>query len=103
MKSALQELADWYASRCDGDWEHEFGFRISTIDNPGVSVDIDLRGTFLELVSFEEKKDRYDSETEWMICRRTEGKFEGRGSPCRLNDIVEVFLSWSKEKEPKKA
>ncbi|RRJ95187.1 hypothetical protein Ga0100231_013590 [Opitutaceae bacterium TAV4] len=45
MKSALQRLSEWYASQCDGDWEHSYGFKISTLDNPGVAIEIDLFGT----------------------------------------------------------
>jgi len=31
----LKWLQDWYAARCYGDWEHEFGINIRTLDNPG--------------------------------------------------------------------
>jgi len=101
MESPLRGLADWYARQCDGDWEHSFGFSISTLDNPGVAVDVELRGTALESVPFEEKKDHYDSATDWMLCRRTEEKFEGRGAPGRLEDIVREFLSWAGQNEKK--
>jgi hypothetical protein len=88
MSSTLQRLSDWYAAQCDGDWEHGWGFKIYTIDNPGVAVDINLAETSLTSIPFEERKDKYESETEWMICRRAEGSFEGRGAPCRLEDIL---------------
>ncbi|MDX3661351.1 Imm53 family immunity protein [Streptomyces sp. ID05-26A] len=38
----------WYADQCDGDWEHEFGVRITTLDNPGWHVVADLVDTGLE-------------------------------------------------------
>ena len=98
MKSTLQRLSDWYAARCDGDWEHGSGISISSIDNPGFAVDIDLRGTPLESVGYEEKKDQFESEDSWMICRRTKERFEGRGSPSRLEDIVCEFLTWAERK-----
>jgi len=41
----LRALEDWYASVCDGDWEHTYGVKIGTLDNPGWTVDIDLRQT----------------------------------------------------------
>jgi hypothetical protein len=101
MKSALERLEDWYSRHCDGDWEHLFGFEISTLDNPGVAVDIDLVRTALESVPFEEKKVDYDSVDRWMICKREDEKFVGRGAPGRLNDIIEEFLRWAElhEKE----
>jgi hypothetical protein len=31
----FQYVEDWYAARCDGDWEHEFGVRLVTLDTRG--------------------------------------------------------------------
>jgi hypothetical protein len=46
--SHLKALQEWYAAMSDGDWEHELGISIETIDNPGWVVSIDLEGTPLE-------------------------------------------------------
>jgi hypothetical protein len=102
MKTPLQRLTDWYSQQCNGDWEHSFGFKITTLDNPGVAIDIELPETSLESAPFEEKKEDYESSDRWMICRRSEDKFEGRGAACRLEDIIEEFLRWADrhEKEP---
>ena len=102
MKTAVQRLTEWYSRRCNGDWEHSYGFTIDTLDNPGVSVSVDLRETELESVPFEEKKEDYESTDRWMICQRSANKFEGRGAPCRLEDIIEEFLRWAglHQKEP---
>lgn len=59
MKTPFQRLTDWYSQRCDGDWEHSYGFKIDTLDNPGVSFQVDLRETYLESVPFEEKKEEW--------------------------------------------
>lgn len=40
-------LQDWYIQNCDGDWEHCYGIKIETLDNPGWCIDIDLIGTNL--------------------------------------------------------
>ena len=40
--TTLARLQRWYASQCDGDWEHHSDVEIGTLDNPGWSVDIDL-------------------------------------------------------------
>ncbi len=102
MKTPLQRLTDWYSRHCDGEWEHGYGFKIATLDNPGVAVDIYLRETSLESVPFEEKKEDYETSDRWMICRRSAEWFEGRGAPGRLEDIIEEFLRWAElhEKEP---
>jgi len=41
-------LTRWYATECNGDWEHQSGIRITTIDNPGWNVNINLYGTLLD-------------------------------------------------------
>jgi hypothetical protein len=39
--NAVELLDQWYAQRCDGDWENHFGITISTTDNPGWLIKID--------------------------------------------------------------
>ena len=95
MKSALQRLTDWYLQQCNGEWEHGFGFHIGTLDNPGVTLKVELRGTYLESVPFEERKEEPESKERWMLCRRSEHDFEGYGAPSRLEDIIEHFLCWA--------
>jgi hypothetical protein len=99
MKTLIQRLSDWYVGQCDGDWEHGYGIKISTIDNPGFAVDIDLRETNLESVPYPEKTDSYDTEDRWMICRRTEVRFEGRCAPSRLEDVIAEFLHWTENQK----
>ena len=48
QESLFNLLQDWYLAQCNGDWEHEFGIKIDTLDNPGWSVVIDLLGTNYE-------------------------------------------------------
>ena len=45
--NALQRLQDWYSAQCNGDWEHQQGVRIESLDNPGWALDIDLADTAL--------------------------------------------------------
>ena len=93
---ALAELQRWYAGQCDGDWEHEFGLEIGTLDNPGWTLTIQLRGTNLENAAFEEVKD-LDPVRAWIHCLVKDGKFEGRGGPHMLERMIRVFLNWADE------
>ena len=34
-EAVFQRLQKWYKSQCNGDWEHSFGIKIETLDNPG--------------------------------------------------------------------
>ncbi|MBK8502531.1 MAG: hypothetical protein IPL46_10125 [Saprospiraceae bacterium] len=46
----LEWISKWYNQNCDGDWEHDFGVAIETLDNPGWSVSIDTEGTRFKLL-----------------------------------------------------
>jgi hypothetical protein len=95
MASTLQRLCAWYRSQCDGEWEHRWGVKIGTLDNPGWTVEIDLQGTPLADVPFEEHKELYDHETEWIYCRRSGQTFEIACGPERLDAALQVFLDWT--------
>ena len=43
----LERLPWWYTSMCNGDWEHTYGVFISNIDNPGWSLKVELKDTYL--------------------------------------------------------
>ncbi len=89
----LKWLQQWYHSNCDGEWEHDWGVTVETLDNPGWSVFIDLSETRMEGVEFQETKiDR--SEHDWIYCRVEEGKFKGAGGPFNLIELLEVFQTW---------
>ena len=43
----LSWLMQWYLAECNDDWEHSYGVKIDTLDNPGWTLKIDLRETDL--------------------------------------------------------
>jgi hypothetical protein len=96
QQSVLDELQQWYAARCDGDWEHHHGVHIGNLDNPGWMVTIDLTGTALENTPFTEVRDQYEDELDWMICQKRGSQFVGNGGPRKLEAILRVFLGWAK-------
>lgn len=51
--SGIEWVVEWFCSQCDGDWEHENQIKLSTVDNPGWSLVIDLCGTSLDGVEIE--------------------------------------------------
>lgn len=94
--TTVSVLQDWYASQCDGDWEHRFGVRIETLDNPGWRVKIDLAGTPLENKLFAEVSVLDpDNDPEWIHCRIAYGAFHGAGGPGKLDEILRQFLAWA--------
>lgn len=84
----------WYRSRCDGNWEHGYGIKISTLGNPGWLVSIDLNETPWAERPFS-PVERMGHETEWIQCRMQDGRFEGSGGPLMLEEIVRTFLIWT--------
>ena len=92
--NALKELQRWYDSQCNGHWEHSYGVKIDTLDNPGWAVRIDLSATTLASRSFAEFR-RDEGETKWLFCRVHNGQFLGDGGPLMLEDILQVFLDWA--------
>jgi hypothetical protein len=87
----LSAIQLWYASNCDGDWEHAHGIKIVSLDNPGWAVDIDIRETSLEKIQFEPielERQRDD----WVRCNIKDGVFCGRGGPMNLQEILEFFI-----------
>ena len=87
-------LQEWYISHCDGDWEHAFGLSLTTLDNPGWGLSIDLDGTKLEDLPFNNIK-REISESDWMHCFVRDNKFEAAGDPLKLTQMIRVFRDWA--------
>ena len=89
----LEKLEQWYGEQCDGLWEHGSGVEITSVDNPGWMVTIDLRDTAsqdtpLEPLSID------NGETDWLHCLKRDGKFVGAGDPSKLQAILEQFLKF---------
>ena len=90
----LRKLQAWYRSQCDGDWEHEFGIKLETLDNPGWSLTIDLEGTPLEGEPYEEcREDR--TELNWVRCWVKDRRFKAACGPENLDDVLSEFLGWA--------
>ena len=91
----IDALERWYASMCNGDWEHTYGVYIGNIDNPGWSLKVELIDTPLFNVFFEEIKIQREIENDWVICKVESGIFQGFGGPKNLNELLRIFLDWS--------
>jgi hypothetical protein len=93
-QSPIQELQKWYRAQCDGDWEHQFGIKIGTLDNPGWSVRIELMATSLEGKPFQPMSN-LEHQRNWIDCKVVNNVFEGHGGPLMLEEIIRSFLSWA--------
>ena len=86
----IEWLQNWYTRQCDGKWEHEYGIKIETLDNPGWSIVIDLKNTELEKLkipySLNEKTDE-----DWFGYSIENGVFKAAGGAQSLSVIIELF------------
>jgi Immunity protein 53 len=105
VERPLDRLQVWYQQRCDGEWEHRFGIRIETLDNPGWMVRIDVSHTPLWESPFE-RIEQHRSDEDWIVLELRPGSgggdpnpklrhFVGAGGVRNLDEIVEKFLGWA--------
>src|SRR4051794_11163370 len=101
--SALSKLEKWYRSQCNGEWEHSGGIKIDTLDNPGWSLEVSLKGTSLEGFEFKERsygihgigESAETSGEDWVTCKVEQNVFKGFGGPFKLEEILGTFLDWA--------
>jgi hypothetical protein len=91
----LEWLGEWFEHQCDGDWEHQLGVRIETLDNPGWSFRVDLTGTTLSEEAFASQE--VDDGERWMRLWKDDDAavFHGAGSPTMLPMMIERFSEWT--------
>jgi hypothetical protein len=105
MTDAVKWLSEWYIRNCNGDWEHEFGVTIDTLDNPGWKIKIDLVRTSMEDMPFDEIHVNVEPSnpeqgggglTSWWICKVVEGAFVAYCGPRDLDKVMGYFENgWS--------
>jgi hypothetical protein len=100
QQNALEGLQEWYRSQCNDAWEHTYGVRIDTLDNPGWTLSVDLRETYLQDKPFSRLSrgaiagDLTES-GDWLVCEVKDQKFSGAGGPGKLEELIRVFLIWA--------
>ena len=88
-EKALLILQNWFANNCNGDWEHEYGVKIETIDNPGWCVKIELAGTPLEDFVFFKNEDKNSFYNQWFDIKVENKIYIAFGSD--LSELVNIF------------
>jgi hypothetical protein len=83
-------LQGWYASQCNGDWEHGYGIEIRTLDNPGWTLTVHLDGTGLEGATFE-RREIMRGEHDWVHAWVADDKFEAACGPLNLGEALHLL------------
>jgi hypothetical protein len=93
MKSGLSLLEEWYGARCNGEWEHSWGVKIDTLDNPGWTISIDLNETRADGRSLEKLK-IVRTEEDWIHYWVEKKTFQINCGPLNLTEAVQIFVAW---------
>jgi Immunity protein 53 len=90
--TAIEQLQQWYLAQCDGDWEHDSGIEIGTLDNPGWQVRVNLSGTNLEDREFKRLKvERSDADCQAWV---EENNWHAACGPLNLDETLGIFTTW---------
>lgn len=98
IQNILLWIQSWFLAQCNGDWEHSYGVKIDTLDNPGWSVVIDLTGTALENVSMTPVVNNR-TEDDWVNCSIVEQQFKGYCGPENLSEVLQIFQNFAENGE----
>ena len=87
----ISRLQDWFGAECNGDWEHSYGFRLETLDNPGWTFEADLTET--RLADLEIARQRLDrTESDWVQFEVSQGKYIACGGTFNLAEMLQRFF-----------
>jgi len=96
MTEGISLLEKWYVDRCNGDWEHQWGVKIGTLDNPGWTLDIDLNQTKAENRALEHTKIER-TENDWIVYWVEKKEFKAAMGPANLCEAIKIFCQWFDE------
>ncbi|MCR5602621.1 MAG: immunity 53 family protein [Lachnospiraceae bacterium] len=89
MEDLLRWLEKWHKDNAFDDG-YALNIRISTLDNPGWSVDIDLADTKYSRMTMGEIQID-NSDDDWIDCRIINHHFRGSGDCLKLEKILAIF------------
>jgi hypothetical protein len=100
--SLLTWVQAWYASNCDNDWEHSFGLSLTTLDNPGWHLAIDVTSTPMGGVPYAPvtaQRDPHDWITTELVDKGSQPGVTGTSwqahcGPLNLGEALHLFREW---------
>ncbi len=92
MKETIERIQDWYKINCNGDWEHSYGYKIETLDNPGWAIKIDLAETALENLEFQREYQNPKNDNDWFQIRTENKILNIYCGPENMKSTFEIFF-----------
>ena len=96
MSELLEFFSEWIFRNCDGLWEHSYGMKIESLDNPGFFVEFDIFKTNMEKINFQEViwESSSDPDSDWLECRVEGSKWRSACSVNNLSRVISIFKNW---------
>jgi hypothetical protein len=91
--SLFKWIQKWYLSQCDGDWEHQYGIRIDTLDNPGWLIKIDI--IKLEFNKAIKNVLIEKSDDDWFAYEIKDNCFIASGDSNKLEFLLQLFKNFA--------
>jgi hypothetical protein len=91
--TSIEFLAQWYQEQCDGSWEHSFGVKLNTLDNPGWALHVNLVETEYEGIALPIALSERSPE-DWVSVGIEAGVFKARGGVGNLAEILDLFRAF---------
>jgi hypothetical protein len=86
----LDWIQNWFKTNCDGEWEHREVIQITTLDNPGWEIEIDISKTSIANMDLKwilNENGRQD----WHGVKIENQKFTAAGDSGKLIFILGLF------------
>lgn len=98
----INQLQQWYLAQCDGDWEHDSGIEIGTLDNPGWRARVNMQGASLDGRKFDRVKVER-SDNDWIQAWVEENTWHAACGPLNLDEALGIFGRGRKSTERNRA
>jgi hypothetical protein len=98
MEDILEWLQYWYKEHYSPEWERSFGISITTLDNPGWHLRINLKGTKFQGLSFQTLRNLSDQRN-WHYCSLIDESFDAACGPKNLIEVIRIFQEWIKRND----
>ena len=86
----LEWIQSWFKDNCDGDWEHGHGIQITSLDNPGWDVEIDISKTSIANINVKWILNER-SPQDWYGVKIENQRFNAAGDSSKLTFLLGLF------------
>jgi len=86
----LDWIQNWFKDNCDGDWEHGEAIQITTLDNPGWEIEIDISNTSIANINIKWILNE-NGPQDWYGVKIENQKFNASGDSGKLKFLLGLF------------